>query len=192
MGHGWNSPRREWVVPNAYQLEEWPFSTDPDPNLVVYFGRLTEAKGCGILPILANYHSNLRFVMCGQGDPTPFLGPPNLSYQPPLQGRERAAFLGKAAVAIFPSRMIDPFCGAHVEAMLCGTPVVTADYGIFTETVDAFAGIRCRTERQFIDAIEEARQLRRDRVWDHAQERFSTEAVAPMYGQVFRELEGLA
>ncbi len=188
-GMGWESPRQEWVIPNYYRVDEWPVNinlTAEGQRTVVFFGRLSESKGCAIIPRLARAHPHLKFVMCGQGDPAPYLGEPNVEYLPPISGTERAAFLGNAAVALFPSRMVEPFCGAAVEGMLCGTPVLTGDYGAFTETnLTGVTGYRCASERDFIDNLERATSLDRAGVAESARERFSTEVCGPQYAEVF-------
>ena len=61
---------------------------------------------------------------------------PNTVYAPPVLGRARSAVLGGATALLAPSAFIEPFCGAAVEAQLCGTPVVCTSYGAFTETVE--------------------------------------------------------
>lgn len=193
-GTGWGSPRQEWVIPNYYRLDEWPVVrsaelSEQDRHTVVFFGRLTEAKGIAVVPALARAHPGLRFVICGQGDPTPYLTEPNIEYQPPLQGRDRAAFLGHGACALFPSRMVEPFCGAAVEAMLCGTPIVTGDFGAFTETnIVGTTGYRCSTEFDFANAIPWAMELKRGDVANSARERFATDVCGPLYANVFDDI----
>lgn len=191
-GWGWESPRQEWVIPNYYRLDEWPVSDNPTGDgqrTVVFLGRLNESKGCAILPRLARAHPGLRFVMCGQGDPTPYLGEPNVEYLPPISGKARADFLGHAAAAIFPSRMVEPFCGAAVEAMLCGTPVLTSDFGAFTETnLNGVTGYRCADERAFIETLGRVTTLSRPDVARSAQDRFSTDVCGPMYARAFDEV----
>jgi glycosyltransferase involved in cell wall biosynthesis len=193
-GQGWNSPRMEWVIPNYYRLDEWPVVlshdlTPEDKRTVVFFGRLNEAKGCAIIPKLARAHPGLRFVMCGQGDPTPYLGEPNVEYRAPISGSERAAFLGHAAVGLFPSRMVEPFCGAAVECALTGTAILTGDFGAFTETnIEGLTGYRCQTERQFIETLEATMLLDRGNVAQSARDRFATDVCGPKYARVFDEV----
>ena len=192
-GAGWESPRQEWVIPNYYNVNEWPVVTELSADakrMVVFFGRINEAKGCAIIPRLARAFPDLRFVMCGQGDPTPYLGEPNVEYKAPISGKERAAFLGNAAIGLFPSRMVEPFCGAAVETMLCGTPVLTSDYGAFTETnINGVTGYRCTDERDFIRNIEWAMcALKRETVAESARARFATTTCGPMYAKVFDDV----
>lgn len=190
-GAGWESPRREWVIPNHYDLEDWRPRVERDPGnrRVVFFGRITDSKGCAIVPRLARAHPELDFVLCGQGDPAPYLTEPNVAYEPPISGRDRAAFLRTAAVAVFPTRFLEPFCGGAVEAMLCGTPVLTSDFGAFTETViEGVTGYRCSTERQWVEGIERAAALDRGAVAFSAASRYNLVAAGAKYRRVFDDV----
>jgi len=190
-GSAWGSPRLEWVVPNYYDPIEWPLvRPSRRPTTIVYLGRLQTVKGLDLLSHLAPRMPDLTFEICGQGDPAPFLTAPNIRYRPPITGRERTDFLGLARAAIFPSRFVEPFCGAAVEAMLCGTPVVTSDFGAFTETVhDGVTGYRCRTIDAWVEALRAVEQLDRTTVSAAARNRYTIPAVGPKYRAVFEELQ---
>lgn len=191
-GMGWESPRQEWVIPNYYNVGDWPLRTALSARgrrTVVFLGRINETKGCAVIPRLAAAFPDLLFVMRGQGDPTPYMGLPNVEYEPPINGDGRAEYLGDAAVALFPSRMVEPFCGAAVEAMLCGTPVLTGDFGAFTETnLNGITGYRCANEGDFVRSLDWAMALDREVVAASACARFSTEVCGPMYANVFDDV----
>ncbi len=196
-GMAFSSSRLEWVVPNYYDLDDWPPMleeadglTDQGLRTVVYLGRVEEVKGCGIIPVLARARPDLHFVICGQGDPETFLTEPNIEYREPISGRERAPYLGNALCSLHPSRYVEPFCGAAVEAMVCGTPVLTSDFGAFTETViDGVTGIRCRSVEGWMRALRAVEHLDRSEVWYKTAKRYSTREVGKRYGVVFRELQ---
>ncbi len=85
--------------------------------------------------------------------------------------------------------MVEPFCGSAVEAMLCGTPVLTGDYGAFTETnIVGVTGSRAADERGFIESLEWTMGLPRAEVAESAAARFSTQACGPQYAQVFDQV----
>lgn len=187
-GTDWSSRRKEWVVPNYYDTDEWVLGNGRT-NRVVYFGRLDAVKGCDIIPQLAKSRPDLEFVICGQGDPTPYLTSQNVVYQPPVAGEARGALLRTAMVSLHPSRFVEPFCGAAVEAMLSGTPVLTSDFGAFTETVvPGITGIRCRTFKDWLRGLDLARAFNRREVRDTAVSRYSMRVVGRQYATVFDEL----
>jgi len=190
-GQDWGSERMEWVVPNYYDPADWMVIPHNErPTTVVYLGRLQTVKGLDIIAALAPMMPDLTFEICGQGSAEQWLTAPNIRYRPPITGHARAMYLGTALAAIFPSRFVEPFCGAAVEAMLCGTPVVTSDFGAFTETVvHGETGFRCRTIEGYRRALRDVAGLDRDYVAQVARSRYTIPAVGPHYGDVFDELE---
>ena len=184
----------EWVIPNYFDANQWPLGTG-EGGYVLYFGRLIQSKGLDIVWNLAKTRPDLLFVLCGQGDPAPWLTEPNITYHPPVHGTDRARLLGGALALVAPSRFIEPFCGVTVEANLCGTPALTSPSGAFRETiVPGYNGQRCSTLGDWCAALEWAESLGADDrfgIQSWAQGRYSLEAVGPQYVQVFEQCRDL-
>lgn len=182
----------EWVVPNDFAPDDWPLRTTPLDGYVLYFGRLGDLKGLREVVELAQARPGLDFVLCGQGDPAPYLTEPNIRYLPPVAGRERIALLHGARCLLMPTRYVEPFGGVAVEAMFTGTPCLTADHSAFTETVpDAF---RCRTRRDWLAALDALKTLGaadRQALRDHAINRYSSDRVADQYDAIFQQLPAM-
>lgn len=143
-----------FVVPNYFDSREWPLSLSPKIDTVGFLGRIYDGKGCHEIVDVANRMPHVRFVLCGQGDPSRYLLAPNIVYKPPIHGAERGEYLGSLVALIAPTVFIEPFCGVAVEAQLCGTPVITRDYGAQTETVENFkTGLRCHTLEDYCHGI---------------------------------------
>lgn len=182
-----DTARREYVVPNYYDPTEWP--EGPGGECVVFLGRLTAGKGLDLIPRLAAKRPDLTFVICGQGDPSPWLGLPNVLYKPALTGMQRAHYLGNARAILAPSRYVEPFCGTVVEAALCGTPAITSTFGAFTETVGhGVTGYRCQSPAEWLRALDAVLDLDRRGVRQRALARYTLDAVAPQYAAVFEDL----
>lgn len=180
----------EWVIPASFDVAEWPMGT-PDTNApyVAFLGRISELKGCHLIAEVAKRMPQMRFILCGNGDPTPFLTNPNIEYRPPITGTERAAFLGGAVACIYPSQYAEPFGQTHVEAMLCGTPVLVPPYGAYLETVaHGVSGLQCRVLSDWVRGVEQAMRMDRHAVRDSAVARFSLEAVGPQYDAAIQQL----
>lgn len=195
MGHEhragvtFNAARREWVVPNYYDVSAWQLGAQRDLNAVAMFGRITESKGADLVGRLATQRPDLRFILCGQGDPSPFLTAPNVEYWKPLYGTDRAKLLGNVRAVLAPSRYLEPFCGTAVEAQLCGTPVIVSDFGAFTETViEGVTGFRCGPERAFAEALDKVLRLSPHQIRERARARYGLAAVGKMYRHVFEEV----
>ena len=172
------------VIPNYFDVSEFDFVAEPQEYLV-YLGRLIDRKGWQLAVEIAE-QAGKQLLIAGAGDPGDL--PAHCDYVGVVEPKARSILLGNALATIVPSLYLEPFGGVHVESMLCGTPVITTDWGVFTETVTPEVGRRCRMLREFTKAVNEVRHLDRAYIRDYAVSRFSTEAVAPMYEAYFERL----
>src|SRR5207244_2060061 len=67
---------------------------------------------------------------------------------------EKIDLLGRACAMVFPIRWPEPFGLVMIEAMACGTPVVTTNWGAAPELVeDGVTGFRRDAEDDLVDVI---------------------------------------
>ncbi len=192
------NPARTWIVPNYFDVAEWPFSETPGNN-VAFMSRFVVDKGIDMLREIIKLWNEkhpddgVRFTLAGMGDYVGWLTGSNFSpeemaridYSGPVIGTNRATFVGNAFAFLLPSIFVEPFGGAAVEAMLVGTPAITPDFGAFTETIEnGVNGFRCRTVEEYVVAIEKARELDRAAVRQRAM-RYSLEACGVKYHEIF-------
>lgn len=181
----------EFVIPNYYDLDEWDVNTNVGEYLL-YFGRLQDDKGLHIVREVAK-HTGLKTIICGNGDPTPYLSPdiPNLVYHPPIHGRERSKLLGGARAILMPTRYTEPFGGSGVEAQLCGTPLISSDFGAFSET-NPDANLRCKTLKDWLYAVNETNNagIRRTTA-ELARYKYNMLSLAYMYDDAFKQITDL-
>jgi hypothetical protein len=185
---GRNGRNYEWVVPNYYDLDDWEPSYKPGQYLA-FLGRITHLKGMDTIKAIADY-SPWPIVLHGQGDPSPW-SHPNIEYRGPITGRTRSKFLANARALLAPTVFTEPFCGMAAEAMLCGTPVISVNYGAMTETVSEGMGFRCHTLQDWLDAIDAVDDLDRRFIADTARARWSLEACGKQYDKIFYQLNDL-
>jgi 2-polyprenyl-3-methyl-5-hydroxy-6-metoxy-1,4-benzoquinol methylase len=184
-----NGKNYEWVVPNYYDLNDWEPSYEPGQYLA-FLGRITTLKGIDTIKALADY-SPWPIVLHGQGDPSPW-SHPNIEYRGPIIGTARSDFLRNARALLAPTVFTEPFCGMAVEAMLCGTPVVSVNYGAMTETVtEGIMGYKCHTLQDWIDGINNAGNLDRRTIASIARNQWSLEACGRRYDKIFCQLNDL-
>lgn len=182
-----------WVIPNYYAVDEWDFNPTPERKLI-YFGRLGDIKGLQIVVEIAKARPDLPVVICGQGDPTPYMQSPNIQYHPPIHGRERSAFLGSAMAVIMPTRYVEPFGGVTVEAQMTGTPVLGSTYGSFTETIQhGFNGYRCATLGDYLEGIKQIENgaLDREQISDYNKMKYDMFNLAHNYDSAFKQIHDL-
>ena len=172
------------VIPNYFDLREFKFRAEPE-DYYLYLGRLVDRKGWRLAVDVCERMA-LRLVVAGAGEPGEL--PENVEYVGVVGPAERQKLFAGAIATFTPTAYIEPFCGVHVESMLCGTPVITTDWGVFPETVTPEVGVRCRSFREFCDATESVKKLDRRAIRKYAASRFSTTAVAPMYERYFEKL----
>ena len=129
-----------------------------------------------------------KIVLCGQGDPSPWAHP-NIEYRGPIHGTERSEFMRNAICSLMPTNFIEPFGGSGVEGLLCGTPLISTDYGAFTETVrHGFNGFRCKTLMDWLDALQKVGSLDRRAIAKDARATYSLETCGARYDDAFQKI----
>jgi glycosyltransferase involved in cell wall biosynthesis len=173
------------TVINGYLDESEFYYGAGQGNYFMFIGRLIERKGAHIAAMVAE-HLGARLIVAGVGTP-PAYG----EYIGPV-GVERAELFRNATAIFAPTLYIEPYGTVVPEAMMCGTPAITTDFGSFTELVqDGVNGYKCHTLGEFIQAAIDAPQLDRKQIAAAAFDRFSLEKSAVKYEKYFRRLQTL-
>ncbi len=170
------------VIPNYFEVEDFPFSAKKE-DYYLFIGRLIDRKGWRIAQQVCKKLGK-RLVVAGQGE---FSG--YGEYVGVVGPKERGRLMSRATAVFAPTIYIGPFEGVSAEANLCGTPVITTDWGSFTENViEGLNGYRCRTLKEFIEATEKVKKLDPAQIRKFAVSRFSTKVVAKQYERYFERL----
>src|SRR5207249_2748356 len=123
-----------------------------------YVGRVCHQKGTDTLLAAYSHASALRercqLVIAGpigqfgmSGDPENWrerIKEAGGTYLGPVQERDLAATYNMASVFILPTRHLEMFGMAAVEAQACGKPVVTTAHGGLFETVSSDSGVHVK------------------------------------------------
>jgi len=197
----WQNSVRQYdtVIPNYFNPAELPQGDGGD--YLLFVGRLIQLKGVSTAAQVADA-LGMRLVVAGPGAtrwgdgyvrfPEGEARAPGLEYVGAVDARERSVLMGGAAVTLAPTVYAEPFGGVAIEAMMCGTPVVTTDFGAFVETVvEGVSGYRFQTLQEAVEATDLALGLDRQTVRDYAVDHYSLDAVRPMYQRWFDNLDGL-
>ena len=176
----------------GYDIDDWEPSYEPGKYLL-YFGRVIECKGLQIVKEIAA-NVDMPVIMVGAGTPELFLSDdiPNLTYQEPVTGKARSELLRGAYAMLMPTIYTEPFGGAGVEGMLCGTPLIASDYGAFTETVShGYNGFRCKTLGDYLEAVKMAGDLNRRAIASEARAKYSLQNVGSQMDKIFKQIKAL-
>lgn len=180
------------VIPNSFDPADFQLATAPGSYLL-YIGRLIEAKGVHIAAQVADA-AGLPLVVAGQGNPEA-LGVANnakVRCVGVVGPADRNELMGGAIALLAPTLYIEPFGGVAVEAQLCGTPVITTDWGAFPETVEhGMSGFRCRTMDDFLFSIGACGKLDRASIRARAVKLYSMDTAREMYREYFGKLDDI-
>jgi glycosyltransferase involved in cell wall biosynthesis len=137
----------------------------------------------------------MNSIFVGQGSlekPTERIslsGEKRIHYLPAVQPKEWAQLLGNAKAVLMPAYYPEPFGGVNVETQLCGTPVITSDWGAFPETVvHGVTGFRCRVFEEFCWAVGNIDRIKPENCRGWASRNYSLERVGGMYEEYFQRV----
>lgn len=130
--HGINDGRfMDTVIPGYIDTEDFFYDKRAVPSYLLYLGRMTARKGVQLAADIAE-EAGLKIIMAGAGDCIP--KGEHVEYVGPVGPTTRAALLSSATMLLAPTLYIEPYGTVHVEALASGCPVLTTDFGGFTDT----------------------------------------------------------
>ena len=179
------------VIPNMVYPKNYPFSQYKE-NYFMFMGRVNWGKGISLAVELSN-HFKTKLIIAGSGKVEDAI-PPDMprdyvEYVGILNHEEKCEYLKKAKVFLCPSQYIEPFGHVVPEASLCGTPILTTDFGAFSETVlDGKTGFRCRVFQDFVDGVARLDEINPLECRKSAIERFGYKTLLPKYLKFFDQV----
>jgi glycosyltransferase involved in cell wall biosynthesis len=178
------------VIPNYFDPEDFEFNETPE-DYFLFVGRIIDCKGLGIA-IDVTERLGVKLLVAGQGSVASIRNPVpahvvEIGYVEPKQ---RCELMRNAKALFAPTHYNEPFGGVTIEALFCGTPNITTDWGGFAENnLHGVTGYRCRTIEQFVWAAKNIDNISRRNCREWAMKNFSLERVALMYEEYFETLK---
>ncbi|MGR4866970.1 glycosyltransferase family 4 protein [Caulobacter sp. LARHSG274] len=120
----------------------------------------------------------------------PLLDDPLVEFIGEIGDHQKSDFLGGAEALLFPIAWPEPFGLVMIEAMACGTPVIAYDCGSVREVVEnGLTGFIVKDEDGAVDAVRRLGTLKRRRVREQFNARFSAVAMAERYLRLYENIE---
>jgi glycosyltransferase involved in cell wall biosynthesis len=177
------------VIPGYLNIAEFPLGkTQLSYPYFMYLGRLIDRKGFQIAIDAADV---LKVPLWTAG---PGTGPRPNTHLGVLSREAVSKWVGMATALFVPTQYIEPFGNVAIEAMACGTPAITTDWGAFTETViPDVTGYRCRTLGEFVEAGKRclAGKIDPQTCRDHVEAHYTHEIIGNKYEDYFTRLNTL-
>jgi glycosyltransferase involved in cell wall biosynthesis len=151
------------VIPNPFTISEFDYQENKE-DYFLYFGRVHADKGVH-LAIQATEKLSKKLVIAGPAQDLTHLGYNKIPDHVELVGyagpEKRNELMGKAKALLGLTYYVEPFGNMVIEANLCGTPVITTDWGGFVDSVvPGKTGYRVKDFRSLIEAMEKIDQLK--------------------------------
>jgi glycosyltransferase involved in cell wall biosynthesis len=187
------------TVHNGIDLAEYAYRADKERSLV-YIGRANPDKGPKEAITIARRAGLPLHMILKRGEPPereyferevePMLAADVMLYEN-VTHAEKIDLLGRASAMVFPIRWPEPFGLVMIEAMACGTPVITTNWGAAPELVeDGVTGFRRDSEDALVDMVSAVGSLDPAACRKRVVDLFSGEAMVKGYEAVFEEILG--
>jgi glycosyltransferase involved in cell wall biosynthesis len=169
-----------------------------DGGYLVFLGRMTPDKGADRAARVARAAGARLLIAAKMREPweheyferevRPLLGG-DVEYVGEVGGQDKHDLLAGARALLNPIRWPEPFGLAMVEALACGTPVVSFPEGAAPEIVqDGVTGFLCRDEADMVSKLDLVETIDRGKCRVAVEQQFSTERMVHAHVELFEEL----
>jgi glycosyltransferase involved in cell wall biosynthesis len=186
---------------NCVDLHRYEFERSVAPNApLVFLSRIDANKGVHVAIEIAE-RSGRRLIIAGNradsGDSgrywrevvEPRLKNPGIDYVGPINDAQKNRLLGQAAALVVPIQWDEPFGVVFIEALACGTPVISCARGALPEIVrDGVEGFLGNTAEELAGAVARLGEIDRQACRRRVEECFSTERIVDTYEKLYLEL----
>ena len=183
------------VIHHGIDVERIPFG-DGTGGYAAFLGRMHPNKGIEEAIVAARTAGMPLRIAAKMSEPAereyfrarvgPHLGG-DIEYIGELSRAEKYDFLKDAVCLLNPIRWAEPFGMVMIEAMACGTPVVTNNRGSASEIVDdSETGFLCDDTDSLVRALRRVETLNRSRSREAVERRFSSQRMAADHIALYR------
>lgn len=190
------------VIGNYFDPADFEYSNQKD-DYYLYIGRIIQRKGIATAVKTCNAIGK-KLIIAGQGGKVDARGrligeditldPGTWEYIGYADFEKRKRLMSQATATFVPTEYLEPFAGVHIESMLSGTPAITTNFGVFSDTIpnvlQGIVGWRCNTLKDFVEAAKAAANVDHAAIRKYA-ERFLMDNVKHEFKRWFDDLHNL-
>jgi glycosyltransferase involved in cell wall biosynthesis len=184
------------TVYNGINVSSFPFQVRKAPFLL-FLGRVLPEKGVDIAVQVAR-QSGMPLVLAGifqsESQPyfdtfiKPYVDGNHIQWLGPADQTRKRELLSQAAAVLVPSRWEEPFGLIMVEALACGTPVLTFRRGAAPEIIQhEQTGFIVDTVDEMIQCISHLDTIAPHACRNDAEKRFSSQMMAESYLKIYQK-----
>lgn len=192
-------PDAGWIgtVYHGLPLDEYPY-TEARGDYLCFVGRMSPEKRPHVAIDIAR-RVGARLVLAAKVDHVdreyfeamvrPRLREPGIEFVGELGEDDKVELMRHARALLFPILWPEPFGLVMIEALACGTPVLTRRCGSTPEVIaDGVVGFVCDSDRELERAVLEVDRIERRRCRLHVEERFSAARMAHDYERLYERV----
>ena len=190
------------VIPNYVDPDDIEFSAEKD-DYYLFIGRMIKRKGILTADLVCR-HLGKKLIIAGQGahvdgqgrlipndNPDFILQPGTWEYVGFVDVEKRKKLMAKAIATFVPTEYLECFGGVNCESRLSGTPVLTTDFGVFSNIIEnGLDGYKCHTLDDFVWAAKQCKNIDHALVRKRA-ERYLMDYVRWEYEKWFSDLSAV-
>lgn len=185
------------TVYNGIQVERFSFNAKPDDYLL-FFGRFSPEKG-PLEAIDIARKTGHRLIMAGKINDfekeyfnkilKPHIDGKQINFVGEVGHTTKVKLFKNARAVVAPLRWDEPFGLVNIEAMACGTPVITINRGSSPEIIiDGKVGYLCNNVRQMIKRVGDIDKIDRAACRQHVEQHFTAKQMAEAYLKIYQKI----
>lgn len=185
------------TVYNGIDVTRFKFNPKPN-NYLVFLGRIHPQKGPKQAIRIAK-ETGHKLIIAAKIDPIelmyfekeikPLIDGKQIKFVGEVNHKQKVELLSNAKAMISPIQWDEPFGITNIEALACGTPVISIARGSIPEIlIDGVTGYLCGSVGQMIKRVSDIDKIDRTKCREHVTQNFSAKNMALNYLEAYKKV----